>query len=168
MTIWMWILLIAIVGQRITELLIARSNEKWLKRFGGIEKGEKHYKWFILLHCSFFLAIIAEISLTQSPARINLTLLSIFLAVQASRVWCIQSLGRFWNTKVIVLPGVARIKKGPYKFVKHPNYIIVAVELFIIPLLVGAQITAFLFPVLHLLLVRVRIPHEEEALTRTT
>ncbi len=79
-----------------------------------------------------------------------------------------HTLGRFWNTKIIVLPGVTVIKKGPYRYIKHPNYVIVAVELFVIPLLIGAQLTAFLFPILHLLLLRVRIPSEEKALTRAT
>lgn len=169
MTTWMWFFIMAVIAQRLAELSIAKSNEKWMKRMGGIEKGEKHYKWFILLHSSFFISIIVETSLKNHVlTEVNYMLLFIFLAAQAGRVWCMLSLGKFWNTKVIVLPGVALIKKGPYKYVKHPNYIIVAVELFVIALLVGAQLTAFLFPILHLFLLKVRIPSEEKALTRAT
>ncbi|QKY69173.1 isoprenylcysteine carboxyl methyltransferase family protein [Lentibacillus sp. CBA3610] len=169
MTTWMWLFLLAVITQRLVELSIAKSNEKWMKRMGGIEKGEKHYKWFILLHCSFFISIIIETSLKNHEFMgVNYFLLFIFLAAQAGRFWCIHALGKFWNTKVIILPGVALIKKGPYKYVKHPNYMIVAVELFVIPLLVGAPLTAFLYPILHLVLLRVRIPREEKALTRAT
>ncbi|HLR63124.1 MAG TPA: isoprenylcysteine carboxylmethyltransferase family protein [Lentibacillus sp.] len=169
MTTWMWFFILAVIIQRLTELSIAKSNEKWMKSMGGIEKGEKHYKWFIILHCCFFIAIMTETSLNKHVlADINYFLLLMFLAAQAGRIWCIQTLGKFWNTKVIVLPGVIVIKKGPYKYVKHPNYIIVAVELFVIPMLVGAQLTAVLFPFLHLLLLRIRIPREEKALTKAT
>ncbi len=82
------------------------------------------------------------------------------------RVWCIVSLGKFWNTKIIVLPKVVMIKKGPYKYMKHPNYLIVFVELFTIPAMFGAYITAILFPILHLLLLTIRIPAEDRALGR--
>ncbi|SFA74524.1 methyltransferase [Lentibacillus halodurans] len=159
----------AVILQRVVELFIAKRNEKWMKHIGGIEKGEKHYKWFILLHCSFFISIMVETAFKDRLFNdMNYVLLVIFLTTQAGRIWCIHTLGRFWNTKVIVLPRVALIKKGPYKYIKHPNYIIVAIELFVIPLLVGAQLTAFIFPIFHLLLLRIRIPREEKALTRVT
>lgn len=155
--------------QRLVELKIAKNNEKWMKSRGGIEKGRQHYKWFVLLHVCFFGSIIVETSVINNEVfSINYVLLFIFLTAQAGRFWCIQSLGRFWNTKVIVLPGVIHLKKGPYKYVKHPNYIIVAAELFVIPLFVGAVMTAILYPILHLLLLRVRIPEEEKALTKPT
>lgn len=169
MTTWMWLFIIAVIAQRLVELYIAKSNEKWMKDRGGIEKGEKHYKWFIVLHSFFFLSIILEAMLdNRIDNRVNYFLLSIFLITQIGRIWCIHTLGRFWNTKVIVLPSVSLIKKGPYKYVKHPNYIIVAIELFVIPFLVGAQVTAFVFPILHILLLKIRIPREEKALTKAT
>ena len=92
-------------------------------------------------------------------------LFSLFIVLQTLRIWCIVSLGRFWNTKIIVLPRVALIKKGPYKYVDHPNYIIVGMELFVIPLLFGAYVTTFVFPILHLILLKIRIPKETEALS---
>ncbi|SHF55497.1 isoprenylcysteine carboxyl methyltransferase family protein [Ornithinibacillus halophilus] len=171
MTTWMWILVSVIIIQRLVELVIAKSNEKWMKARGGIEKGEEHYKLFILLHILFICSILLEVSVQEQGTAahsLDYFLFSIFIAVQLGRLWCIYSLGRFWNTKIIVLPRVALIKKGPYKYVKHPNYIIVAIELFIIPALFGSYLTAFVFPILHLLLLRVRIPKEEKALTRAT
>ncbi|MBP1949610.1 isoprenylcysteine carboxyl methyltransferase family protein [Virgibacillus litoralis] len=169
MTTWMWLFIIAVIAQRLIELSIARRNERWMKDRGGIEKGGKHYKWFIWLHSIFFLSMIFEALLNNNNSTgINYFLITIFLLTQLGRIWCIHTLGKFWNTKIIVLPGVSLIKKGPYKYVKHPNYIIVAIELFVIPLLLGAYLTAFVFPLLHVLLLKIRIPREEKALTKAT
>lgn len=167
MAIWMWFLLAVIIGQRLVELKIARRNEKWMKERGGVEHGENHYKWFIILHILFFLSLIME-SVLSNGVNVNLNygLLSLFLLTQLGRIWCILSLGRFWNTKIITLPNVTLIRKGPYRYVKHPNYLIVGMELVIIPLIFGAYITAILFPILHFTLLRVRIPKEDAALER--
>ncbi|MEN2766219.1 isoprenylcysteine carboxyl methyltransferase family protein [Ornithinibacillus xuwenensis] len=164
MALWMWIFIVIIIGQRLVELVIARNNEKWMKARGGIEAGSDHYKWFIYLHSLFFISVFLENQLQTQEISFNYLYFLLFFAAQLARVWCIYSLGRFWNTKIIVLPRVALIKKGPYKFVKHPNYIIVAVELFVIPMLFGAYMTAIVFPILHILLLRIRIPAEERAL----
>jgi methyltransferase len=162
----MWFLILLIIGQRLLELVIAKNNEKWMKARGGVEAGSEHYKWFIYLHILFFMSIFLETTINANEQMLifNYVYFLVFVAAQLARIWCIYSLGRFWNTKIIVLPRVALIKKGPYKFVKHPNYIIVAVELFIIPMLFGAFITAMVFPILHIMLLRIRIPAEEKAL----
>ncbi|MGM8365386.1 isoprenylcysteine carboxyl methyltransferase family protein [Virgibacillus sp. W0181] len=166
-----WILtglLLFIICQRFIELIIAKRNEEWMKQRGGLEVGEKHYKWFIILHTLFFLSIIVEALFGRKEIiTINFFLLFIFLLAQFGRVWCIYTLGRFWNTKIIVLPKVALIKKGPYKYVKHPNYIIVGIELLLIPLLFGAIWTALIFPLLHILLLFIRIPEENAALAKS-
>jgi len=161
----MWILFVCIIMQRLVELVIAKNNEKWMKERGGIETGKKHYKWFVIVHCLFFLAIYLEVYFYgRDEFAVNYLLLSVFLVTQFIRIWCIVSLGRFWNTKIIILPRVALIRKGPYKYVKHPNYIIVGIELLVIPLLFGAYLTAVVFPIIHLILLKIRIPEEEEAL----
>src|SRR5699024_9972434 len=98
--------------------------------------------------------------------QLNFFFLGLFLIAQIVRVWCIYSLGRFWNTKIIVLPNVICIKKGPYKYLRHPNYVIVFVELFSIPLIFGAYVTSIMFPLLHLGLLAIRIPIEDRALGR--
>ncbi|HLS34990.1 MAG TPA: isoprenylcysteine carboxylmethyltransferase family protein [Bacillota bacterium] len=159
------VLLIFIALQRITELMIAKRNEQWMKKRGGIERGKEHYKWFVIVHTLFFLSILLEVDLRDySGFKINLLLLTIFVLLQIARVWCITSLGRFWNTKIIILPSELLVEKGPYKYVKHPNYIIVGLELFFIPLLFNAYVTALIFPILHLLLMTIRIPIENKAL----
>lgn len=163
----MFVLITFIVIQRFIELRIAKNNEKWMKDRGGIEVGEKHYKWFIVVHTLFFIALFSEVMISSKPVySVNIILLMLFILVQIGRMWCIQSLGRFWNTRIITLPGVALIKRGPYKYVKHPNYIIVAVEFIVIPLLFGAIITAIVFPILHAILLSVRIPSENKALAK--
>lgn len=167
MPIWVWFFIGFIICQRLVELMIAKQNEQWMRERGGIEQGANHYKWFIILHILFFVSIFTEISMNGFvDLQVNYFLLFLFACTQIGRVWCIYTLGRFWNTKIIVLPGVSLIKKGPYKYVKHPNYIIVAVELLIIPMLLGAYITMIIFPILHILLLWIRIPSENKALDK--
>src|SRR5690625_7650695 len=109
--------------------MIAKRNEQWMKKRGGIERGKEHYKWFVIVHTLFFLSILLEVDLRDySGFKINLLLLTIFVLLQIARVWCITSLGRFWNTKIIILPSELLVEKGPYKYVKHPNYIIVGLR----------------------------------------
>ena len=166
MPYYFWLILIFIILQRIVELVIAKRNEKWMIQRGGVVWGREHYKWFIVVHLLFFLSILIEVSLRDfSNYVFNIYVFALFLMTQLARVWCIQSLGKFWNTKIIILPHRTLVNRGPYKFVKHPNYIIVGVELFIIPILFGAYITAFIFPMLHLLLMTIRIPLENKALS---
>jgi methyltransferase len=165
MPVYLWILLIGIIVQRLVELVIAKRNELWIIERGGIERGKEHYKWFIIVHTLFFCSLLLEITLLDfSQFKLSIPLFFIFMVTQFFRIWCIQSLGKFWNTKILILPNHTLISKGPYRFIKHPNYIIVGIELFIIPLLFGAMITATLFPILHLLLMTVRIPAENKAL----
>ncbi|WP_240376072.1 isoprenylcysteine carboxyl methyltransferase family protein [Bacillus piscicola] len=155
-----------VVLQRIAEVIYARVNEKRMKRSGAVEIGRSHYKWIVLLHVSFFVSLIAEVMCKGvNMGSVWPLLFFIFLASQALRIWTLASLGKYWNTKIIVLPGEKRVKRGPYRFLSHPNYLIVAVELLIIPLLFGAWVTAVVFSLLNaLLLLFIRIPAEEEAL----
>ncbi|ASN05546.1 isoprenylcysteine carboxyl methyltransferase family protein [Virgibacillus necropolis] len=166
MTIWIGVILGVVVCQRLIELVIARKNEAWMLRQGGIERGAEHYKWFIMVHVLFFISIFVECFSGNNPVEsINYFLFSVFILTQLARIWCITSLGKFWNTKVIILPGATLRTTGPYNYIKHPNYVIVGIELFVIPLLVGAPITAIIFPLLHIfLLIRWRLPVEEKAL----
>lgn len=169
MTLWLWLLIAFIIIQRLVELKIAKQNEIWMKSKGGVEVGQKHYKWFVIVHILFFVSILIETTINESGGNPFLSLLLIlFILTQVGRFWCIQSLGRFWNTKIITLPGVALIKRGPYKYVKHPNYIIVAAELIIIPLIFGAVLTAIIFPIVHLILLKTRIPTENKALAKNS
>lgn len=165
MILSLWVIFGFLIFQRITELYIAKKNEKWMKSRGAFEAGQEHYKWFVLVHSFFFVSILLEVFLRPGAGHsLSLILLGFFVATQAARIWCLWSLGRFWNTKIIILPGATLINKGPYRYINHPNYWIVGIELIIIPLLFQAYFTAVVFPILHLLLLRIRIPEEEKAL----
>ncbi|HLR23353.1 MAG TPA: isoprenylcysteine carboxylmethyltransferase family protein [Pseudogracilibacillus sp.] len=153
-----------VIAERLVELKIAAKNESWMKQHGGFEVGKGHYKLFIIMHVAFFLSLMVELQYITVGFHISLFIL--FMLVQLCRVWCMLSLGRFWNTKIIVLPSVAVIKTGPYKYMKHPNYVIVFAELFLLPAMFGALWTASLFPLLHMSLLSVRIPLEDKALGR--
>jgi len=156
-----------IVCQRILEVLIAKRNEQWMKEQGGKVIHERIYYWIVLTHILFLVAIILEGGLKGFFSYpIQPVYLFLFLLLQAFRLWCLFSLGKFWNTKVIVMENVTLIKKGPYKYIRHPNYVVVGLEFIVIPLLFHSYLTAVLFPILHIILMKYRIPLEDEALGR--
>ena len=155
--------------QRLLELVIARRNEKWMKEQGAIEFGIKHYQFIVLMHSLFFVVLIFEkISFSRELSPLWLLLAAVFVCAQLIRVWAISSLGRYWNTKIIVLPNVEVVRSGPYRFIKHPNYLVVSIELLVVPLLFGAYVTACLFTILNILMLSIRIPAEEKALRELT
>jgi methyltransferase len=158
-----------IIIQRIFELRIAKSNEKWMKKRGAIEYGEKHYRYLVIMHLLFFIFLASEkILMNRGLSPFWGILIFLFLVAQLLRIWVIASLGRFWNTKIIVLRGGNVIRKGPYRFIKHPNYFVVAVELAVVPLMFNAYFTAGLFTILNIILLMIRIPEEERALCELT
>lgn len=152
--------------QRLFELYIAKRNEKWMLERGAVEIAQEHYKWFIVLHILFFITLIVEVIFQslQNEIKVNWIFVWLFILLQLARGWCIGSLGKFWNTKIIVLHNVILIKKGPYRWLRHPNYIIVLIELFTIPFIFHAYYSSIIFPTLHILLLMIRIPKEEKAL----
>lgn len=158
-----------VILQRLIELLVARRNEKWMKSQGAFEAGSTHYPFMVGMHILFFISLILEVLFFQRQlSSIWPVLLTIFLMTQILRIWCLASLGRFWNTKIIVLPNAQVVRKGPYKWIRHPNYIIVATELLVLPLLFNAFFTAVLFTLLNCWMMTVRIPTEEKALKEAT
>ncbi|WP_144529221.1 isoprenylcysteine carboxyl methyltransferase family protein [Peribacillus simplex] len=162
-----FIILIAI--QRMFELYIAKQNEKQLKAAGAVEYGESHYSWMVLMHLSFFIVLIIEVVvLERDVSGLWPIWLTLFLIAQSGRIWVIRSLGKHWNTKIIVVPDADVVIKGPYKYFKHPNYIIVATEIIVISLLFNAYYTAVIFSLLNVWMMKVRIPLEEKALKEHT
>src|SRR5690606_7543734 len=140
------IVLTIVILQRIIELCIARRNEKWMKRQGAFEAGASHYPYMVAMHVFFFIVLISEVLFYHRQLSNAWPIwLAIFLAAQLLRVWCLASLGKFWNTKIIVLPNARVVRKGPYRWLRHPNYVIVATELLVLPLLFNAFITAVVF-----------------------
>ncbi|KQL42389.1 hypothetical protein AN960_02900 [Bacillus sp. FJAT-25509] len=162
------IIFLFIIIQRVIELGIAKKNEKKLKMRGALEFGQEHYKFFIILHSMFFISILIENYFIQYIEIGFLTfLLIVFVILQLARVWVISTLGERWNTKIIILPNEKLVKRGLYKYIKHPNYIIVTIELLVIPIMFHAYITTVIFSVCNLILLKVRIREENKALLQS-
>ncbi|PID02228.1 isoprenylcysteine carboxyl methyltransferase [Sporosarcina sp. P2] len=160
---------IIVVMQRLVELVVANRNEKWIRSKGAIEIGASHYKWMVLMHTAFFISLLIEVLLfNRSLSPFSGAFVAVFLLMQVLRVWCLLSLGKFWNTKILILPGANVRKKGPYRWIRHPNYVIVTTELIVLPLLFSAYFTAGLFLILNIWMLSVRIPAEERALREFT
>lgn len=154
---------------RITELIIAKTNENWMRRRGAIEFGASHYPYMVSMHILFFISLIFEkVFFNRGLAAVWPVIFTVFVLTQFLRVWVIASLGRYWNTKILVLPNAKVIMKGPYRFLRHPNYCVVSLEFIVIPLLFSAYYTFLVFSLLNLFILSVRIPEEEKALKSLT
>lgn len=163
------ILLAILIVQRITELWIARKNESWMKEQGAYEVGKSHYKYIVLVHLMFFVSLLLEVQYTErGMPQWWMFPFVFFIVTQILRVWSIASLGRYWNTRIIILPGINVVSKGPYRFLRHPNYLIVAAEILVIPLIFQAYFTAIFFTILNAIVLSIRIPIEEKALREVT
>ena len=155
-----------IIVQRLAELRLARRNETLVRARGAVEYGASHYPLFFVLHTVWLLGWIGEAWL-HGPVldRAWPLWLLLFAAAQALRYWAILSLGERWNTRILIVPGEPPIRRGPYRYLRHPNYLAVAAELASVPLLFGSWLTALIATVLNAaLLLAVRIPAEERAL----
>ncbi|MBA2870398.1 methyltransferase [Anoxybacillus calidus] len=158
-----------IIAERLSELLIAKKNERWLKEKGAKEFGQGHYKYIVLVHVLFLLSFWLEAMLQGAKlSPLWPIILSGFFITQLLRVWTILSLGRFWNTKILVLPKAKVVAKGPYRWLRHPNYTVVAFEFVLIPLLFQAYWTAIIFSLLNIIVLSIRISVEEQALCTMT
>lgn len=151
---------VIVILQRLIELVIARHNERQLLKKGAYEVGAEHYPFMLLLHSGFFVSLWLEGQFVTPP----LIWLLFFALLQLVRIWCLRSLGLFWNTKILILPGATIVSKGPYAYIRHPNYCIVCLELALLPLMFEAYVTAVLFTVLNGWMLSVRIPLENQAL----
>jgi len=158
---WLYLIIALVALQRLAEMRLAARNTRLLKAEGAIEIGAQHYPLFILLHTSWLLAILFT---TPENTLVNWWLLSAFGILQLGRVWVIATLGRFWTTRIISLPGAPLIKKGPYRFFSHPNYLIVIGEIALLPLVFGNWPVAIIWSVLNALLLAWRIRVENRAL----
>lgn len=155
----------AVIAQRFTELRLARRNAERLRRLGGYEVGAEHYPLLTGLHTAFFIGLLAEFVWRRPMLEAWMAApLAAFILLQALRIWCIRSLGPYWNTRIFVVPGAKRVKDGPYRWLRHPNYVVVTLELLAFPLMFGCWTSALLFPLANLLVLRKRIRIEEQAL----
>jgi len=159
--------LVALVGiERLAELVVSQRNLRWSRGRGGIETGAGHYPAMVALHSALLVGCLVEVWLADRPFLPGLgwPMLAVVLAAQGLRWWCIATLGPQWNTRVVVVPGAARISSGPYRYLRHPNYVAVVAEGIALPLVHTAWLTAVIFSVLNAALLRVRIRSEAGAL----
>ncbi|HZR08621.1 MAG TPA: isoprenylcysteine carboxylmethyltransferase family protein [Myxococcales bacterium] len=153
-------------AERIAEVLLSRRNARIALARAGIESGAAHFRWMAAVHALFLPACAAEVLLLHRPfpGALGWVCAGAALAAQGLRWWAIASLGWRWNVRVIVVPSEPPVRGGPYRYLRHPNYVAVAVEMLCVPLAHGAVLTALVFSVLNLLLLRTRIRVEEAAL----
>jgi methyltransferase len=158
------VLLVAL--ERLAELVVSNRNLRWSRRRGGIESGAGHYPAMVALHSALLAGCLVEVWLADRPFLPGLgwPMLALTAAAQALRWWCIATLGPQWNTRVVVVPGAARISSGPYRHLRHPNYVAVVIEGFALPLVHTAWLTAVIFSALNAVLLSVRIRSESDAL----
>ncbi len=148
---------------RIGELVLSKSNEKWLLQHGAVEYGQRHYPFIVALHALFIFSSIFEYSRQTDPTY-SLFLIIFYFLILAFKTWVIFSLGKFWNTKIYHIPDIALVRKGPYNYFKHPNYLVVIAEIAVIPMIFHLYFTAIAFTLLNALMLFVRIREENKVL----
>ena len=166
-SLWAYTVLVLLVGlERVAELRVSRRNAAWSLERGGRETGRGHYPVMVVLHVGLLVGALAEAWLArpQVPAWLAWSMLLLVVASQALRWWCIRSLGPHWNTRVIVVPGMPLVRRGPYRFVNHPNYLVVIAEIAVLPLVFGLWQVALIFTLLNAAILAVRIRAENAAI----
>ncbi|MDU0301708.1 isoprenylcysteine carboxyl methyltransferase family protein [Streptomyces sp. PAL114] len=165
---WYTPLVLAVAVERLAELVVARRNAAWTRARAGVEHGSGHYPVMVVLHTGLLAGCLLEPLLADRPflPALGWPALALALLAQVLRWWCITSLGPYWNTRVIVVPGARLVGRGPYRLLRHPNYVAVVVEGVALPLVHSAWITATLFTLANAVLLTVRIRCENAALTR--
>ncbi|WP_277586188.1 isoprenylcysteine carboxyl methyltransferase family protein [Psychrobacillus antarcticus] len=164
-----FIIISLVITQRLIEVAIAKRNEKRMLARGAYEVGASHYPYMVTMHVCFFISLIVEVLVFNRAISPLLPIfLLLFIFVQLLRIWCLTSLGSFWNTKIIILPDANVVRSGPYTFMRHPNYVVVCLEIVLLPFMFQAYFTAISFTLLNLAMLSVRIPTEEKALREAT
>lgn len=159
----MFIVFIAfVIIQRLSELYISKQTEKWLLANGAVEYGKKHYPFMVAMHTLFIIAIIGEF-VVRGPMVMDYFFAGCYIALIVFKYWIISTLGHYWNTRIYRIPGSQPVMGGPYKFVRHPNYIGVIGEIVVIPLVFHLWYTAAIFTVLNAIMLTVRIREENNA-----
>lgn len=157
----------ALLGvERLVELVLSKRNAARAFARGGVERGQGHYRVMVVFHSLFLVSCVAEVFLLNRPfpGALGWAALGAAVLAQALRYWAISALGDRWNSRIIVIPGLAPVTGGPYRFLRHPNYVAVVLELLAVPLIHGAWGTAVVFTVGNAALLYVRIRAEEQAL----
>jgi methyltransferase len=156
-----YIIIGLVVLQRLAELVYAERNTAALKARGAVEIGRAHYPLIVLLHAAWLVAVVA---LLPADLHISWILIGVFAVLQGLRVWVLATLGPYWTTRIITLKDAPLVRKGPYRFVRHPNYCVVSAEILVLPLAFGEWWVAAVFTVLNAAMLAWRIRQEESAL----
>ncbi|WP_328522156.1 isoprenylcysteine carboxyl methyltransferase family protein [Kribbella sp. NBC_00359] len=162
---WYVVLVLLVGGERVAELVVSLRNAKWSFAHGGVESGRGHYPFMVVLHTGLLAGCLVEAAHRPFIPALGWTMLAVVLLSQGLRWWCITVLGHQWNTRVIVVPGLHLVARGPYRWIRHPNYVAVVAEGIALPLVHTAWITAVVFTVLNIPLLAIRIRCEDAALT---
>ena len=163
---WYLGLVAVVVVARFVELGVAQRHLAWARERGGVETGAGHYPYMVALHSALLAGCVVEVLVADRPFLpwLGWPMLGLLLAAHALRWWCIRTLGPQWNTRVIRVPGQPLVTGGPYRWLRHPNYVAVVAEGVALPLVHSAWVTALVFTLLNAWLLRVRIGVENGAL----
>jgi methyltransferase len=165
----LWWVFAFLFAERLFELRVAAKNRLILLQRGGREFFPESYRGIVLMHLLFLASLILESYPWSVPVdERTLIVLCCVLLLQIARYWCVWSLKEHWNTRIILVPGAAISRRGPYKFMRHPNYLVVTLEFVLLPLLARAPVTLLVFSVANFFMLRRRIFYEEQALREHT
>jgi methyltransferase len=157
-------ILALVTAQRLGELVLANRNTKRLLAAGGVEHGAGHYPLIVALHAGW----LGGLWLLAWDRPVSLAWLAVYVVLQAGRAWVLASLGARWTTRIIAVPGEALVRRGPYRFIPHPNYAVVAGEILVLPLVFGLWAYALVFSALNAVVLWIRIRAERRALDEAT
>lgn len=158
---WAHLLMLIVTAQRLLELGYARRNATRLIARGGREVGGDHYWMFVALHTAWIASLFL---LTEPNPPFHPALVGCYVVLQLARIWVIASLGPYWTTRIITVAGAPLAAKGPYRWIRHPNYLVVALEIPLVPIILGLPVVAIVFGVLNVILIGYRISIEDKAL----
>jgi len=161
---WYLGFVLVVAAERIAELVVSLRNARWSFAHGGVEYGRAHYPFMVALHTGLLAACMVEALHRPFIPVLGWTMVVVVLLSQMLRWWCISVLGHQWNTRVIVVPGFRLVARGPYRWIRHPNYVAVVAEGIALPLVHTAWVTALVFTLLNIPLLAVRIRSEDAAL----
>jgi len=157
-------LILVVAAERLAELVVARRNLAWARTRGAREHGFGHYPFMVVLHVGLLVACLVEAAHRPFIPALGWSMLVLVVLAQALRWWCIITLGPRWNTRIIVIPGLSLVTGGPYRWLRHPNYVAVVLEGIALPLVHTAWVTAAVFTAVNAGLLYVRISSENEAM----
>lgn len=160
------VMIVAVAVERLVELVVSKRNLAWARVHGGREYGLGHYPFMVFLHSALLVACLVEAAHRPFLPALGWPMIAVVVLAQGLRWWCISTLGHRWNTRIVVVPGLPLVDRGPYRWMRHPNYVAVVLEGIALPLVHTAWITSVVFTVVNAGLLWVRISSENAALAQ--